>query len=115
MLDLLADPGTIAEIQRFARHLAVELPALFSFFVDPDLDATNWRAEQAPAAGHHHPQGLRRRQSIAGAGPTRNKCSRSILRTAHQRGLDTTEVLTTLLRAPEPIVSPHFYPTASVN
>jgi hypothetical protein len=32
---------------RFARHLETELPALFSFLVDPDLDATNWRAEQA--------------------------------------------------------------------
>jgi hypothetical protein len=40
----------------------------------------------------------------------------TILRTAQQRRLDTTDVLTTLLRAPTPIVSPHFYPTsASVN
>jgi hypothetical protein len=40
----------------------------------------------------------------------------SLLRTAHQRGLDATDVLTTLLRAPAPIASPHFYPTnASVN
>jgi hypothetical protein len=40
----------------------------------------------------------------------------NILRTAHQRGLDSVEVLTTLLRAPAPIVSPHFYPTSvSVN
>src|SRR5262249_18106639 len=34
----------------------------------------------------------------------------SILRTAHQRGLDSTDVFTTLLRAPAPLVSPHFYP-----
>src|SRR5206468_11712433 len=47
VLDLLEDPGAIEEIQRFARHLTVELPALFSFLVDPRLDATNWRAEQA--------------------------------------------------------------------
>ena len=44
---MLDDPGTVADLQRFARHLWMELPAIFSFLVDPDLDATNWRAEQA--------------------------------------------------------------------
>ncbi len=115
VLDLLEDPGTIADVQRFARHLEVELPALFSFLVDPDLDATNWRAEQAirPAVitrkvcggGNRSRRGADTQQVLA-----------SILRTAHQRGLDTTDVLTTLLRAPTPIVSPHLYPpTVSVN
>lgn len=115
MLDLLDDPGLLPEMQRFARHLTVELPALFSFLVVPDLDATNWRAEQAlrPAVitrkvcggGNRSRRGADTQQVLA-----------SILRTAHQRGLDTTDVLTTLLRAPKPIVSPHFYPTtASVN
>src|SRR5206468_4166108 len=110
VLDLLGDPGTIEEIRRFARHLIVELPALFSFLVDPALDATNWRAEQAlrPAiitrkvcgGGNRSRRGADTQQVLA-----------SILRSAHQRGLDTTEVLTTLLRAPTPI-SPQFYPTA---
>lgn len=115
MLDVLADPGMAPDIQRFARHLVVELPALFSFLVDPDLDATNWRAEQAlrPAVitrkvcggGNRSRRGADTQQILA-----------SLLRTAHQRGLDSAEVLTTLLRAPAPIVSPHFYPTsASVN
>jgi transposase len=115
ILDLLADSGTVGDVQRFARHLEVELPALFSFLVDPDLDATNWRAEQAlrPAVvtrkicggGNRSPRGADTQQVLA-----------SILRTAHQRGLDSSDVVTTLLRAPAPIVSPHFYPTAaSVN
>jgi transposase len=115
MLDLLDDPGLLPEMQRFARHLTVELPALFSFLVVPDLDATNWRAEQAlrPAVitrkvcggGNRSPRGADTQQVLA-----------SLLRTAHQRGLDPTDVLTTLLRASTPIVSPHFYPTtASVN
>ena len=115
MLDLLTDPGVLPEMRRFARHLEVELPALFSFLVDPDLDATNWRAEQAirPAVitrkvcggGNRSRRGADTQQVLA-----------SILRTAHQRGLDPTDVLTTLLRAPALIVSPHFYPTAaSVN
>jgi transposase len=115
MLDLLDDPGRIPDMQRFARHLTVELPALFSFLVDPDLDATNWRAEQAirPAVitrkvcggGNRSRRGADTQQILA-----------TILRTASQRGLDPTDVLTTLLRAPAPIVSPHFYPTTvSVN
>ena len=115
VLDLLEDPGTIPDMQRFARHLIVELPALFSFLVNADLDATNWRAEQAlrPAVitrkvcggGNRSRRGADTQQILA-----------SLLRTAHQRGLDTTDVFTTLLRAPAPIVSPHFYPTtASVN
>jgi transposase len=115
MLDVLDDPGTIPDMQRFARHLRVELPALFSFLVDPDLDATNWRAEQAlrPAVitrkvcggGNRSQRGADTQQVLA-----------TILRTAHQRGLDSTDVLTTLLRAPAPILSPHFYPSnTSVN
>ncbi len=115
MLDVLADPGTVDDVQRFARHLETELPALFSFLVDPNLDATNWRAEQAlrPAivtrkmcgGGNRSPRGAETQHVLA-----------SMLRTAHQRGVDGTDVLATLLRAPTPIVSPHFYPTGvSVN
>jgi transposase len=115
LLDALDDPGTIPEMQRFARHLTVEIPALFSFLVDPDLDATNWRAEQAlrPAivtrkmcgGGNRSHRGAETQQVLA-----------SILRTAHQRGLDSTAIFTTLLRAPTPIVSSHFYPPhMSVN
>jgi transposase len=115
VLDVLADPGMIPEMQRFARHLTVELPALFSFLVDPALDATNWRAEQAlrPAVitrnvcggGNRSRRGAETQEVLA-----------TILRTAQQRGIDSTDVLTTLLRAPTPIVSPHFYPTrTSVN
>jgi transposase len=115
MLDLLDHPGLLPEMQRFARHLEVELPALFSFLVDRDLDATNWRAEQAIrpvvitrkvcGGGNRSRRGADTQQVLA-----------SILRTAHQRGLDPTDVLTTLLRAPAPIVSPQLYPTAlSVN
>jgi transposase len=115
LLDVLADPGTIPDVQRFARHLAVELPAIFSFLVDARLDATNWRAEQAlrPA--------VITRKVCGGGNRTRRGADTqqvlvSILRTARQRELDTTEVLTTLLRAPQPIVSPHLYPTsASIN
>ena len=39
--------GPLPAMRRFAAHLSVELPALFSFLFDPAVDATNWRAEQA--------------------------------------------------------------------
>lgn len=115
VLDALADPGTIPDVQRFARHLTTELPALFSFLVNPALDATNWRAEHAlrPAVitrkvcggGNRSPQGADTQQVLA-----------SILRTAQQRHLDADVVITTLLHARAPIVSPQFYPrSASVN
>jgi transposase len=113
VLDALEDVGTIPEVQRFARHLLTELPALLSFLVDPALDATNWRAEQAlrPAivtrkmcgGGNRSPQGADTQQVLV-----------SILRTAQQRNLDVDTVITTLLHARTPIVSPHFYP-AHVN
>ena len=112
LLDVLEDPGTLADNQRFARHLVVELPAVFSFLVDPALDATNWRAEQAlrPAiitrkvcgGGKRSPRGADTQQVLA-----------SLLRTAQQRGVDSAELFTTLLRAPQPIISPHFYPGAT--
>jgi transposase len=113
LLAALDQAGTIPEMQRFARHLATELPAIFSFLVDPALDATNWRAEQAlrPAVitrkvnggGNRSPQGADTQHVLA-----------SILRTAQQRHLDADAVLTTLLHARAPIVSPQFYP-ASVS
>lgn len=51
--------------------------------------------------------------STHGVDVARGHLFNTILRTAHQRGLDPTNVITTLLRAPKPIVSPHFYPTAA--
>jgi transposase len=115
VLEALAAPGTIPDVQRFARHLTTELPALFSFLVDPALDATNWRAEQAlrPAiitrkvcgGGNRSPQGAETQQVLA-----------SILRTAQQRHVDADAVITTLLHARTPIVAPQFYPSSvSVN
>jgi transposase len=114
-LDALEHVGTVPDVQRFARHLMTELPAVFSFLVDPALDATNWRAEQAirPAVvtrkmcggGNRSPQGAETQQVLA-----------SILRTAHQRSLDADDIVTTLLQARAPIVAPQFYPaSASVN
>lgn len=49
---LIDRPGRRRVAQRFAAHLAIEYPAVFTFLLDPTIEATNWRAEQAlrPAA-----------------------------------------------------------------
>jgi transposase len=109
LLDAFDAVGTVPDIQRFARHLARELPAIFSFLVDPALDATNWRAEQAirPAVvtrkmcggGNRSPRGAETQQVLV-----------SLLRTAQQRNVDVADLFMTLLRAPAPVVSPQFYP-----
>jgi transposase len=96
-------PSRLADVRRFAMHLTAEYDAVFSFLFDPTLDATNWRAEHAlrPAVvtrkmcggGNRSRRGAQTQQVLA-----------SLLRTAQQRGLDTTETLTRLLQAPRPFV-----------
>lgn len=96
---------TVPDIGRFIRHLNREWDALFTFLFDSTSDATNWRAEQALrgavitrkvcGGGNRTVRGAVTQQVLA-----------SVLRTTRQRGLDTHAVLTPLLRAPTPIVSP---------
>jgi transposase len=96
-------PSRRLRVRRFQRHLVIEFDAIFSFLFEPTLDATNWRAEQAlrPAVvtrkmcggGNRTRRGADSQQVLA-----------SVLRTAHQRGLDATAVLVTLLTAPRPMV-----------
>jgi transposase len=102
---LLEHPGRAGRpIALFQQHLITEFAGLFSFLYDPArLDATNWRAEQAlrPAVvtrkmcggGNRTRRGADSQQVLA-----------SVLRTTHQRGLDATDVLVTLLTAPTPTV-----------
>ena len=102
-LDLLTTTrSAIPAVQRFAAHLTAEAAALFTFLGDPTIDATNWRAEHAirPAVvmrkvcgGNRSAHGAETQQILA-----------SVLRTAHQRALDPTRILVTLLQAPTPIV-----------
>jgi transposase len=103
----LDQPGSVADVQRFASHLAVEFPALFTFLLDPmAIDATNWRAEQAlrPAVvtrkvcgGNRSWRGAATQQILA-----------SVLRTAHQRQLDAHALMVSMLRDPHPTVSVEF-------
>ena len=96
-------PGTVTDVRRFAAHLAVEWPALFTFLFEPSLiDATNWRAEQAlrPAVvtrkvcgGNRSPHGATTQQVLA-----------SVVRTAVQRDLNPHDVLVSMLRGRTPAV-----------
>lgn len=99
----LDHPGTLTDVRRFAAHLAVEWPALFTFLYEPTLiAATNWRAEQAlrPAVvtrkvcgGNRSSRGAETQEILA-----------SVVRTAQQRQLDPHAVLVSMLRAPTPTV-----------
>jgi transposase len=106
-LDRLIDTAPpLPAAARFARHLAVEFPAVLAFLWDPSVDATNWRAEHAirPAVvnrkicgGNRTPRGAQTQQVLA-----------SVVRTARQRHLDLNHVFATLLRAPDPMVPTAF-------
>ena len=94
-------PSRLADARRFAAHLTAEYDAVFSFLFDPTLDATNWRAEHAlrPAVitrktcggGNRTARGAQTQQILA-----------SVLRTAQQRGLDTTNLVAGLLTTRTP-------------
>jgi transposase len=104
LADLLATPGALPAIRRFAAHLATELPAVFSFLFDPTVDATNWRAEQAirPAVVNRKVSGGNRSRH----GADTQQILASVVTTARLRRLDARAVLVDLLRAPQPTVSP---------
>ena len=107
-------PSRRLTVRRFQGHLVREYDAIFSFLFEPTLDATNWRAEQAlrPAVvtrkmcggGNRTPQGARSQEILA-----------SVLRTADQRDLDATEILTILLTAPTPTVPLAFRSVPAVH
>lgn len=103
VLTALDHVGTLPAMHRFAAHLSVELPALFSFLFDPAVDATNWRAEQAlrPAVVNRKVCGGNR----SARGATTQQVLTSVVRTAQQRRLDPSQVLIDLLCAPRPTVS----------
>ena len=86
----------------FAKHLANEFPAVFLFLCDPSIDATNWRAEQAirPAVVMRKVCGGNRTRK----GADTQQVLASVVRTARQRKLDLPDLISTMLRAPTPIV-----------
>ena len=101
---LLHHAPTSGELYRFAVHLSREWAAIFSFLLDPTVDATNWRAEQAlrPAVvnrkvsgGNRTPHGAATQQILT-----------SVVQTARLRGLSPRRILVDLLHAPTPTPLP---------
>jgi transposase len=101
---LIDRPGPQRIAQKFAAHLAVEFPAVFTFLLEPTtIDATNWRAEHAlrPAVvtrkvcgGNRSPRGARTQQVLA-----------SVLRTIQQRQLDAAPIFSELLCTPRAVTA----------
>lgn len=99
----LDHPGTVRDVRRFAAHLAVEWPALFTFLFDPTtIDATNWRAEQAlrPAVVTRKVCGGNR----TARGATTQQVLASVVRTAVQRDLNPHDVVVSMLRHRTPTI-----------
>jgi transposase len=97
---LIDQPGRRRVTQRFAAHLAIEYPAVFTFLLDPAIDATNWRAEQAlrPAVVTRKVCGSNR----TGRGAHTQEVLASVLGTIQQRQLDASKIFSDFLRAPRP-------------
>jgi transposase len=84
--------------QRLAKHLINHRDALFLFLHRPEVEATNWPAEQAirPAVVNRKSCGGNR----SWQGAQTQAILTSLLRTWHQRDLDPLLACTSLLRTP---------------
>ena len=84
--------------ERFAKHLWKHRPHLFTFLRHQDVDATNWRAEQAirPAVVNRKVWGGNRTD----AGARAQSVLMSVLQTARLLGRDSMHFLSRLLCAP---------------
>jgi len=98
---LLDEPDLHDESIRFAMHLLNNRDAILLFLRRPDVDATNFRAEQAirPAVINRKTSGGNRTDRGANA----QAILMSILRTCKQRSLDAMSVFTQILRSPTPV------------
>jgi transposase len=107
-------PSRDRRIALFQQHLVDQFAAIFSFLFEPTLDATNWRAEHAL-----RPAVVTRKTCGGGNRTVRGAASQqvlaSVLRTAHQRHLDATDVMVALLTAPTPTVLPSLRRFAAIH
>lgn len=96
---LLAADFTAAANLRLAHHLINHRDALFLFLQRPEVEATNWPAEQAirPAVVNRKSSGGNRTQ----AGAHTQAVLMSLLRTCHQRDLAPLQICTRLLQLPD--------------
>ena len=94
------------ECRKLVGHLTREADALFTYLIRPDIDATNWRAEQAvrPAVVNRKVWGGNR----TWRGAATQSRIMTLLRTATQQGVDAIDYLAQLARAPNPADLPLF-------
>lgn len=100
-IELLAEDAHPHDANRkLVKHLVAEADALFTFLDNPDIDATNWRGEQAirPAVVNRKVWGGNR--TWRGAA-TQGRIM-SAIRTATQQGIDPIDYFIRLARAPDP-------------
>ena len=100
---MLAGTFTNEANHRLAKHLVNHRDALFLFLQRPDIEATNWPAEQAirPAVVNRKSCGGNRTWD----GAHTQAVLMSVLRTCHQQHLDPLRTCTRLLQTPG--ISPH--------
>jgi transposase len=101
-VELLAeDPQPHDECRKLVAHLTNEADALFTYLARPDVDATNWRAEQAirPAVVNRKVWGGNR----TWRGAATHSRITSVLRTATQQGIDAIDYLAQQARAPNTV------------
>jgi len=86
---------------RLRKHLAREREALFPFLRRPEIEATNWRGEQAmrPAVVNRKTSG----GSRSDAGADAQGVLTSVFRTARQQGREPVRLMVKLLRSPRPL------------
>lgn len=101
---LASQPQPHDECRKLVAHLANEQAALFTFLTGPQIDATNWRGEQAirPAVVNRKVWGGNRTWTGAA---TQGRIM-SVLRTAQQNGVDAIDYLAALARAPNATAIP---------
>lgn len=88
------------ENRKLAAHIILHRDAIFTYLDHPELEATNWPAEQAirPAVVNRKMSAGNRSHSGARA----QAVLTSVLRTARQRNLDVVRLLVDLQRSPDP-------------
>jgi transposase len=87
--------------RKLAAHIIGHRESIFSYLYHPELEATNWPAEQAipPAVVNRKMSGGGNRSPV---GARAQAVLTSVLRTAWQRGLGIQKLLVGLLRSPDP-------------
>jgi transposase len=100
---LLAIRPTHEPNRRLLAHLANEREHMFTFLTEPEVQATNWRAEQAlrPAIVNRKSWGGNRTQK----GARTQQITMSVIRTARQQQIDPLELMAAAQRSRQPAAS----------